>query len=83
LWCKNSENQFVQQQESEALKNPHEDDWPFFPTHDIEPESICSKCLESCKEESLTAIIDVCGVQHFCCDACHEELKNDFIGEEE
>jgi hypothetical protein len=61
------------------MKPPQEDSWPFFPTHDVEPESICSKCLEPCREENLSAIVAIDGITHFCCDACFEELSNDFI----
>lgn len=60
------------------MNTPIEDPWPFHYYLDVEPDSVCSKCLQPCAEENLEAIVDVMGTQHFACPECLIELENDF-----
>lgn len=59
--------------------HPKEEFWPFFPTHDVEPDSVCTHCLQPCKEENLEAFVDVAGAQQYVCEDCFKELSDDFI----
>lgn len=63
----------------------HQDPWPwhFTPWHWVadgrDSDDVCSKCLQRCEEESIEAVEGADGVMYYCCEACAEELKRDFI----